>query len=303
MTPGSRSAPAPSLAGNDWSARHLVALLTANAALAFGPWLVRLSDSGPIAAGFWRLALPLPLIIGLALGTGQRLTGFGRGAALAVVAAAAMFAFDLGAWHIGIGLTRLGNATLFGNSGSLVVMVWGVLAVRRAPTRAEWLALGAAFAGAGILFGRSLEVGRATLAGDLFCVLAGLFYAGYIIGLQRVRAGLGNWALLVWCCGIGAPILLLLALWQGEPVWPQHWWPLVALALGSQVIGQGLLVYALKHFRALVIGLVLLTQPALSVLLGWLAFGERLTGWDLLGMMLVAAALVIARAAPRPAPA
>lgn len=46
------------------------------------------------------------------------------------------------------------------------------------------------------------------------------------------------------------------------------------------------------------IGLVLLTQPVISVLLGWLAYGERLTGWDALGMLLVAAALVIARAAP-----
>lgn len=227
-----------------WSPRHLAALLTANAALAFGPWLVRQADSGPVAAGFWRLALPLPLILGLALARRQRLGGFGCRTALAIVAAAVMFAADLGAWHIGIGLTRLGNATLFGNSGSLVVMVWGVVAMRRAPARAEWLALVAAMAGAAILFGRSLEVGRATLAGDLFCVLAGLFYAGYIIVLQRVRAALDNWALLAWCCAVGAPLLLALALWQGEPVWPQRWWPLFALALGSQVIGQGLLVYS-----------------------------------------------------------
>lgn len=285
-------------AAPDWSPRHLAALLTANVALAFGPWSVRLADCGPIAAGFWRLALPLPLILALALSRGQRLGGFGRGTALAVVAAAVMFAADLGAWHIGIGLTRLGNATLFGNSGSLIVMVWGLVTMRRAPRLAEWLALAAAMAGAAILFGRSLELGSATLVGDLFCVLAGLFYAGYIIVLQRVRAGLDNWALLVWCCAIGAPLLLALALAQGEPVWPQRWWPLITLALGSQVIGQGLLVYSLKHFRALVIGLVLMTQPALSVLLGWLAFGERLTGWDGLGMLLVAAALVIARAAP-----
>lgn len=290
--------PAAPDSGPDWSLRHLLALLTANLALAFGPWSVRLADTGPVAAGFWRLALPLPLIAALALARRQRLAGFGRGTVLAVVAAAVMFAADLGAWHVGIGLTRLGNATLFGNSGSLVVMVWGVVAMRRAPARAEWLALAAAMGGAAILFGRSLEVGRATLVGDLFCVLAGLFYAGYIIVLQRVRAGLDNWALLVWCCAIGAPILLALALWLGEPVWPQRWWPLFTLALGSQVIGQGLLVYSLKHFRALVIGLVLLTQPVVAVLLGWLAFGERLTGWDVLGMALVAAALVIARAAP-----
>ena len=42
------------------------ALLVANFALALGPWLVRLARSeggvGPIAAGFWRLTLALPIL-------------------------------------------------------------------------------------------------------------------------------------------------------------------------------------------------------------------------------------------------
>ena len=37
--------------------RAFAMLLLGNAALAFGPWLVRLSDVGPSAAAFWRLAL------------------------------------------------------------------------------------------------------------------------------------------------------------------------------------------------------------------------------------------------------
>ena len=102
---------------------------------------------------------------------------------------------------------------------------------------------------------------------------------------------------------IGAPVLLGFALLHGEPVWPHVWWPLLTLALGSQIIGQGLLVYALRHFPPLVIGLVLLMQPAVAVLAGWFAFSEVLTGWDALGMVLVAAALVIARAGDDPAAA
>jgi len=35
------------------------AVLVGSCALAFGPWLVRLSGTGPVAAGFWRLALAL----------------------------------------------------------------------------------------------------------------------------------------------------------------------------------------------------------------------------------------------------
>src|SRR4028118_814623 len=49
--------------------RAFAALLLGNVALAFGPWLVRLSDVGPSAAAFWRLALAPPFLLLLALGS------------------------------------------------------------------------------------------------------------------------------------------------------------------------------------------------------------------------------------------
>ena len=283
-----------------WTWRHFLALITGNIALALGPWSVRLSDAGPVATGFWRLALALPALAMLAVASGQPLTGFQRRTWFAVAGAGVFFAADLGAWHLGIHGTRLGNATLFGNSGSLILMVWGVIVLRRWPTRGEWLALLAAFAGAAILFGRSLEISTATLVGDLLCLLAGFFYAFYILLLQNERAHLGNWSLLFWSSLAGVPLLLACALWWGEPILPHRWWPLFVLALGSQIIGQGLLVYALRHFPPLIIGLSLLTQPSVSILVGWFAFAETLSLWDGVGMALVGAALVMARAGERP---
>src|SRR3546814_9529530 len=47
--------------------RHaFAALIVANLFLALGPWMVRLADVGPVAAGFWRLALAVPLLLLLA---------------------------------------------------------------------------------------------------------------------------------------------------------------------------------------------------------------------------------------------
>lgn len=279
---------------------YWAALLGGNVALAFGPLLVRLADSGPVAAGFWRLTLALPVLAALALATRQPLArSFGRATWLAMAGAGLLFALDLASWHIGIGATRLGNATLFGNSGSIILMVWGLVALRRAPHGAEWASFAAALAGSAILFGRSLEVSTATLVGDLYCLLAGLFYAFYILLLQGERARIGSWALLFWSSLAGAPLLLGIALLRGEPVWPGDWTPLLTLALTSQLVGQGLLVFALKHFRPLIVGLVLLTQPAVSIVAGWWQFGEALTVWDGLGMALVGGALVIARAGER----
>jgi len=283
-----------------WTWRHAFALLAANVALACGPWWVRLADSGPASAGFWRVFLPLPALFLLARANRQPIAGLGRKTLIAVCAAGAFFAVDLASWHLGIGLTRLGNATLFGNSGSIVVMIWALIALRRRPRRGEWLALLLALTGAAILFGRSLELSATTLIGDLLCLFAGLCYAFYIIPLQKARETLGNWSLLAWSSLASAPVLLAIAMLLGEPVWPHNWIPVLGLALTSQLFGQGLLVYALKHFPPLVIGLALLCQPAVGVLAGWLAFGEALTMWDGLGMALVAGALVIARAGERP---
>lgn len=271
------------------------ALIGGNVALALGPWLVRLSDAGPVSAGFWRLALALPLLLLFARASGERLTGMSRATLLAVLGGGLLFGLDIASWHVGIGDTRLANAVLFGNSGSLILMVWGFVLLRRLPVGREWPAILAALAGAAILLGRSLEISHANLVGDLFCLLAGILYAGYLLILQDARRELGSWSLLALAGLTSAPVLLGLALALGEPVWPTDWTPLLVLAFTGQIAGQGLLVYALKHFPPLVIGIGLLTQPAVGALVGWLAFGEVLLPLDLVGVVLVASALVLAR--------
>lgn len=274
----------------------MLALLGGNVALALGPWFVRLADTGPVSSGFWRLALALPFVLRLAQAQGERPLAVDR-RVLGLLAVAGMaFALDLASWHVGIGYTRMGNATLFGNSGSLILMVWTFVVLRRLPRMGEATAIMLALAGAAILLGRSLEISHDTLAGDLWCMLAGLLYAVYLIVLQRQRGALGSWTILFWSSLAGAPLLLVLALALGEQVWPGTWWPLVALAVLGQLVGQGLLVFALRHFSAVVIGLALLTQPAVGALTGWLVFGETMTALDVLGMAMLGGALVLARA-------
>lgn len=277
----------------------MLALLLANLALALGPWFVRLADTGPVAAGFWRLTIALPLILALSLrepAARRRVSG----ATLAIVAGAGVFfALDLASWHVGIAATKLGNASLFGNAGSVILMAWGLIAARRAPRVLELAAILAALAGAALLMGGSLEISHASFVGDLFCLLAGLFYAVYILLLRPARARLGQFSLLFWSTLTGAPILLAVAALLGERIVPHDWTPLLILAMSSQVIGQGLLIYSLKNFTPLVIGLALLTQPAVSALTGWLAFGETLGAGDVLGMVLLAGALAMAKAGDR----
>lgn len=284
-----RQTPGPS---RSWA---FAALLVGNAALAIGPWFVRIADSGPVAAGFWRLLIALPIIAFLAWRERSSGPEAPRGLLWLVVAAGVFFALDLASWHIGIERTRLANATLFGNSGSILIMAWGLVLLRRWPSAREAVAVMAALGGAAILLGRSLEIDPRFFVGDMFCILAGLLYTFYILFAQRARVAVGNWTLLAIASAAGAPVLLATALLLDEPVWPETWWPNIGLALSSQVIGQGCLVYALRYFPPLIIGMALLTQPAIAAAIGWFAFAEAVLPLDALGMALVGGALVLAR--------
>lgn len=197
----------------------------------------------------------------------------------------------------------MANATLFGNSATFVFPIYGFLIARAWPTRTQGFALLLAALGAGLLMGRSYQLDPRHLVGDLLCVFAGLLYTVYFVVMLRVRATMAPLAALALASLASAPALLLSALAMGETVWPTHWGPLLGLAIISQVVGQGLMIYALGKLTPLVIGITLLCQPIVAGVVGWVVYDERLAAPDFVGVALVAAALVLVRRPERVAPA
>ena len=273
------------------------ALIVANLFLALGPWMVRLTDVGPVAAGFWRLALAIPLLLLLSRSGKGAAARFrlSRGMGLMIVVGGFFFAADLAAWHYGIVRTKLANATLFGNFASFIFAFYGFVMMRTLPRPAQVAALVLAIAGTAFLLGNSYELSPKNFAGDLFAILAGIFYFFYLITIDRARQSLAPMPVLALSTIAGTLPLLLFALMLGEQIMPQNWTPLFLLSLGSQVLGQGLLVYSIGYLSPVVVGLGLLTQPAVSALVGWLAYDERLGTTDLIGGLMICAALVLIR--------
>src|SRR3546814_18214188 len=101
----------------------------------FRSWFVRLADVGPVAAGFWRLTLAVPLLFAGAIAGGWRPRAMPRAIWVPLTLAGLCFAGDLGAWHIGILKTTMANATLFGNSATLIYPIYGFLIALAWPTR------------------------------------------------------------------------------------------------------------------------------------------------------------------------
>ena len=272
-----------------------LALLIGSSFLALGPWLVRLSGTGPVAAGFWRLALAVPFLFLIARAVGQPVHWPGRALAILVAFAAFLFAADLAAWHVGIHMTKLGNATLFGNVASFAFAAWGLWLARSWPSRMQGAALLLAAVGAALLMGSSAELSIRNLHGDLLALSAGLLYAGYLIAVERAREKLAPLPLLFLASAMGAAMLLPFSMALDEKIIPDDWTFVVVLAISSQVLGQGLLVYAIGALPPLVVGLTLLTQPAISAFVGWAVYGETLQPLDWVGALAIAAALVLVR--------
>jgi drug/metabolite transporter (DMT)-like permease len=153
----------------------------------------------------------------------------------------------------------------------------------------------AAAVGCGLRMYGSAELSLRHLHGDLLSALAGMLYAGYLIAIDRARTRVPPLGLLTLATLFAALVTLPIALFLGERMVPDDWTGVAALALCSQVIGQGLLVYAIGHLSPLIVGLALLTQPALSALLGWIYYGETMTALDGFGALLIAIALVLVR--------
>lgn len=281
------------------------ALLGGNVALAFGPLFVRMATEqagiGPLASAFWRLALAAPVLLLLTRITRQPIGRLGAGLWATLVLGGLFFAADLGSWHLGILKTKLANATLFGNSTSLIFPIYGFLVARAWPTRAQGAALALAAAGAILLLGRSYELSAQNMVGDLLCLLAGLLYTFYLIAIDRARATLMPWPVLTLSTIFGIVPLLLFALALGERVIPTDWTAPVLLALFSQIIGQGLLVYAMGHVRPLIVGLALLSQPIVAATIGFVAYGETVTTLDVVGAAAIGVAIILVRRRGKPA--
>ncbi len=280
--------------------RGFAAMIVSNICLAFGPAMVRMADVGPVSSAFWRLGLAIPLLLLLTRLTGQPVPRMGRGMALTLLAGGLFFAADLATWHLGILRTKLANATLFGNIAIFTFALYGLILARRLPGRNQAIALGLAGVGMLLLLGRSYELSSAYLLGDLFCIGAGLCYTVYLIAMDRARGLLEPIPTLLLTTIAAAVPMLIAALLIEPTIWPRAWGPLVLLALGSQVVGQGLLIYAIGVLPPVVIGLGFLIQPLISAAIGWEFYGERLTPGDLIGGAAICVALILVRRGDAP---
>jgi len=252
-------------------------LLAGGCAIAFAPILVRLSETGPVASAFWRTALAAPLLWAWLVRERDRAARVPI-APGALVAAGLFFAADLGVWHWSIVWTSVANSTLLANLAPIFVTLAGWLFWKRSVTPLFLVGMVAAIAGMFVLVGSNFSAGGTRLMGDALGALTGMFYAGYMLAIKAARdARASTVRLMAWSTTITAVALLPAALVSPQPMLPHSasgWWVLVALAVVTQIMGQGLIAYAFAHLPASLSSVSLLVQPVMATLFAWVLFKE-----------------------------
>lgn len=278
-----------------------IAALTAGAvAIAFSPIFVRLTETGPAAAGFWRLALALPALILIARPSWKGPAPLGSGLSPMTLLAGVFFALDLGFWHYGVHFTTVANATILANLAPAFVTFGAWLLLGERPGAGFVAGLALAIAGVwAIAAAKTGAPGLNPHLGDALSIITAAWYAGYMLAVRRARATQSASAIMVWSTAIGAPLILAAAVILHEriiPAGPSGW--LACAGLGVvHVAGQGLIAWALGRLPAATASVVILVQPVLSALLGWMIFAEPMTPLQILGGAAALAGVVLAQLA------
>ena len=291
---------------HDKSRLAFVALLTGAVGIAFAPVFVRLSEVGPSATAFYRLLLALPVLWLWRIYERTRPGATPHPASskenLQLAVAGLLFAGDLALWHWSIKLTSVANATLFANFAPIFVTLGARLLFGERIGPSFIAALALALAGAVMVVGVSLRLTAEHVLGDALAVGAAVFYGGYMLCVKHLRRSFSTATILAWSGLASVAGLLLAALLSRESLLPadsRGWLVLIALALVSQVAGQGLIAYAFAHLPVSFSSLSLLLQPAVAALLAWFILHESLRPLQIVGGCVILGGIALATRASR----
>jgi drug/metabolite transporter (DMT)-like permease len=278
----------------------LAALIVGGIAIGGSPIFVRLSEIGPMATGFWRVALAMvPLLLFSAVSrTSDPRPPQGLSDYFQLILPGFFLAADLAAWHLAIHVTTVANATLLANLAPVFVALIGWVFLHATITRNFTIGLAIAIAGIVVLKGGLGNLLAGDVRGDSLAVIAALFYAGYILSVGRLRGRFDTLRVMLWSTASAAVFMLPMVFFMQESLLPQTlfgWAMVIGLALISHAGGQAAITYALAYLPPAFSSLTLLLQPVVAAILGFAVLGEAIGLQQAIGGAIVLAGILFAR--------
>lgn len=269
--------------GSDSRLKGTILLLIGAVLISFAPVFVRLTTVGPMATGFYRVAIGGAVLLVIAAVRKEPLLP-PRSVMLVTLAAGLAFAFDLGFWHHSIDLVGPGVATILANFQVFLLAAFGILVLGE---KFSWRYLSGtvlAFAGLFLLLGGNWsDLSSGYRLGVLFGGLTAVAYATYLLLIRRLQREVPTQRPLANLGGVtitSALFLAVIVIVTDETfVIPSLYdaGVLAGLAITAQVVGWLVIAWGLPHVEASRAGLILLLQPTLAFI--WdVIFFARPTG-------------------------
>lgn len=272
------------------------ALVLGAVAMGASVLFVRWADVGPYASAFWRVFLALPF-----LWAWMRLE---NGSAAwpkldrAVLLAGLLFTGDLFFWHLAILGTTVANATFLATTAPIWVALGAWLVLSEAVGTRILIGLALCMLGGFALLGESYGIAPQRLMGDLYGVATAFFFGAYVLAVRAARGRHGAAEVMFVSTAVTSACLFVIAFAFEPRILPQSWngaGALLALAVISQVGGQGLVAVALGTLPATFSSLVIFLEAVAAASFGWLLLNEPLGIVQALGGVLILFGIYIAR--------
>jgi len=124
------------------------------------------------------------------------------------------------------------------------------------------------------------------LLGDSLGLIAAIFYAAYILVIKKLTDTVPPAHTLFFATLFTAVFLFPIGLLESESFFPSSqkgWIILLAYAVISQALAQGLITFGISRLSAHLSSLILLVQPVAAAIYGWLLLSESINLWQGLG--------------------
>lgn len=167
------------------------------------------------------------------------------------------------------------------------------------PSRATVAGIALTFAGCALVVGVLEQDLRVDATGIVLALGAGVAYALFTVLSDRLVPGRSRIVVMTYMFGISAVVMTTIALLFGESLdprgWePTSWWLLLAIVAVPTIMAVVLYLGGIRRLGPARAALASTTEPVFTIALSWLVLGERLTGLQILGALLVVGGIVLA---------
>ncbi|HMK14767.1 MAG TPA: EamA family transporter [Burkholderiales bacterium] len=176
----------------------------------------------------------------------------------------------------------------------LLILAWPLLHERI--HGAQWLAVSMALAG--LFFILEPWHPQGNLASSIAATAAGIVWAAAVIVAKKLRSRvqLDLLSLTAWQMLLGGTVLVGITFFipqQPIELSGYFWFAVIYNAVLGTALAWLLWLYVLQHLPAGAAGLGSLMVPVVGVLSAWLELGEQPKDWEIAGMLLIGAALLL----------